>query len=107
MDLFTTFNIDNALYFTVQLVIAISALGLFVFSFLVTCFFLYFSEHSYAQTFWVLLRPLAIGFMFFYFSRSIYLGKLLERLQGTRWEGFAHSCQVALKELHGQEKNIP
>lgn len=36
MDLFTTFNIDNALYFTVQLVIAISALGLFVFSFLVS-----------------------------------------------------------------------
>jgi hypothetical protein len=35
MDLFNSFNVDNALYFTVQLIIAVAALGLFIFAILV------------------------------------------------------------------------
>lgn len=72
---------------------------LFLASLAVTAFFLYFSDHSYSQRFWILLRPLAIGFIFFYFSRTLTLDRWLARLHGTRGEGFARSCQRALAEL--------
>jgi hypothetical protein len=72
---------------------------LFLASLGVTVFFLYFSEHSAAEWIWVLLRPVAIGFAFFYFSRTLTLDRWLSRLHGTRGEAFARSCQSALAQL--------
>jgi len=72
---------------------------LFLLSLAATACFLFFSEHSAAQRFWILLRPVAIGFIFFYFSRTLTLDRWLARLQGTRAEGFALACQSALAEL--------
>lgn len=72
---------------------------LFLISLAITAFFLYFSQHGDGQRYWVLLRPLAIGFLFFYFSRTLTLDRWLARLHGTKGEGFARACQRALLEL--------
>jgi hypothetical protein len=79
---------------------------LFLASLATTVFFLYFSEHSAAEWCWVLLRPVAIGFVFFYFSRTLTLDRWLARLHGTRGEAFARACQSALRQLRqsGREK---
>jgi hypothetical protein len=79
---------------------------LFLASLAVTVFFLAFSERGGGERFWVLLRPLAVGFVFFYFSRTLTLDRWLARLHGTRAEGFARACQRALAELRqlGGEK---
>lgn len=80
---------------------------LFLASLAVTAFFLYFSEHSAAAWCWVMLRPVAIGFCFFYFSRTLTLDRWLARLHGTRGENFARACQRALAGLRqiGAEKS--
>lgn len=72
---------------------------LFLISLAITAFFLAFSQHSHGERFWILLRPLAIGFLFFYFSRTLTLDRWLARLHGTRGESFALACQRALSEL--------
>ncbi len=72
---------------------------LFLISLAATALFLYFSEHTNAERFWILLRPLAVGFVFFYFSRTLTLDRWLARLHGTRGEGFARATQKALAEL--------
>jgi hypothetical protein len=72
---------------------------LFLVSFAATALFLVFSEHSLATKGWIMLRPLAIGFLFFYFSRTLRLEAWLQKLHGTRWESFAKSCEHALMEL--------
>ena len=72
---------------------------LFLVSLAATVFFLFLSEHSAAEKVWVLLRPLAVGFVFFYFSRTLTLDRWLARLYGTRLESFARSCQSALGQL--------
>lgn len=72
---------------------------LFLISLAITAFFLFFSQHSQGEKFWILLRPIAIGFLFFYFSRTLTLDRWLARLHGTRGEAFARACQRALTEL--------
>lgn len=72
---------------------------LFLVSLAITALFLYFSQREGGETFWILLRPLAVGFLFFYFSRTLTLDRSLARLHGTRGEAFARACQRALTEL--------
>lgn len=72
---------------------------LFLGSLAVTVFFLYFSEKDMANWIWVLLRPIAIGFFFFYLSRTLTLDRWLLKLHGTRGEEFAKACQRALVDL--------
>ncbi|MGZ3694810.1 MAG: hypothetical protein ACXWQO_11585 [Bdellovibrionota bacterium] len=72
---------------------------LFLFSLAATAFFLYFSEAKAGEKIWIFLRPLAVGFLFFYFSRTLLLDRWLARLEGTRFAPFANSCQVALTAL--------
>lgn len=72
---------------------------LFLISLAATGIFLFFSDHSLAEKIWILMRPLAIGFMFFYLSRTLRLEAWLKKLHGTRWENFARSCEHALAEL--------
>jgi len=72
---------------------------LFLVSLGITAFFLFFSQHSQGERLWILMRPLAIGFLFFYFSRTLTLDRWLAKLHGTRGEGFSRACQRALSEL--------
>ncbi len=72
---------------------------LFLVSLGITAFFLFFSQHSLAERFWILLRPVAIGFVFFYFSRTLTLDRWLQSLHGTRGEAFALATQRALAEV--------
>jgi hypothetical protein len=80
---------------------------LFLGSLAVTAFFLYFSESDRATWIWVLLRPVAIGFFFFYLSRTFALDRWLRKLHGTRGEEFSRACSRALGKLRqksGAEK---
>lgn len=70
---------------------------LFLLSFAATALFLFYSQKG--ESAWILLRPLAIGFLFFYFSRAIRIQAVVERLKGTRWESFARSCEKAMEQL--------
>lgn len=64
-----------------------------------TGIFLHFSQHEYSEIIWYLMRPIAIGFMFFYFSRTLTLDRWLLRLQGGRFEVFAKGCELALRKI--------
>jgi hypothetical protein len=75
---------------------------LFLISLAATGFFLFFSQHDAGEKFWIMMRPLAIGFLFFYFSRTLTLDRWLSKLHGTRLEGFSRACQSALKQLRGE-----
>jgi hypothetical protein len=72
---------------------------LFLVSLLATGFFLFFSQHEAGEKIWIMLRPLAIGFLFFYFSRTLMLDRWLTKLHGGRFSAFASACQHALKLL--------
>lgn len=72
---------------------------LFLASLALTGAFVYFAEHRAGALIWVLLRPIAIGYIFFYFSRTLTLDRWLGRLHGTRFDAFARGCQSALVEL--------
>jgi hypothetical protein len=72
---------------------------LFVFSLILTGLFLRFSNHDYSQIIWYLMRPVAIGFMFFYFSRTLTLDRWLLRLHGGRFQVFAKGCELALAKI--------
>lgn len=72
---------------------------IFLISLLGTAIFLYFSQHEIAEIIWYLMRPLAIGFMFFYFSRTLTLDKWLLRLEHGRFHAFGEGCKVALEKI--------
>jgi hypothetical protein len=72
---------------------------LFLISLAATAFFLYFSEDELGAKIWILLRPLAIGFLFFYVSRTLLLDRWLEHVEEGRFAGFGRSCRKALAEL--------
>lgn len=71
----------------------------FLVSILITGLFLYFSNREGMSIAWMLMRPLAIGFLFFYFSRTLTLDRWLARLEGGRLEGFGRACGLALEKL--------
>ena len=72
---------------------------LFLVSIGVTVLFLYFSQHDYAHIAWYLMRPIAIGFIFFYFSRTLTLERWLSNLESGRLRSFSLACQSALKKI--------
>lgn len=72
---------------------------LFLISLVATAVFLYFTEGPAAEKIWLMLRPLAIGFLFFYFSRKLFLEGWLAKLKGTRFEHFALACDRAWAEV--------
>jgi hypothetical protein len=72
---------------------------LFLISLLTTGIFLYFSQKEGANIAWLLLRPVAIAFVFFYFSRTLTLDRWLARTRGGRLEGFGFACQAALERI--------
>ena len=72
---------------------------IFLISLFITGIFLYFSQHDYAQIIWYLMRPIAIGFIFFYFSRTLTLDRWLKRLENGRLRTFSLGCQSALTKM--------
>ena len=72
---------------------------MFLISLVLTGIFLYFSQHKLAEIVWMLLRPLAVAFIFFYFSRTLTLDRWLLRLHGGRFEEFAKGCELALTKI--------
>jgi hypothetical protein len=72
---------------------------LFLSSLILTALFLFYSQHSATQIIGYLLRPLAIGLIFFYCSRTLTLDRWLERMQDGPLRVFARGCQVALLKL--------
>lgn len=72
---------------------------LFLLSLTSTGLFLFYSQHPKAQIAWYLMRPIAIGFMFFYFSRTLTLDRWMERLEQGRFNTFARGCKLALLQI--------
>jgi hypothetical protein len=72
---------------------------LFLISLLLTGTFLYFSQGNYSSVGFYLLRPLAIGFIFFYLSRTLTIDRWLMRLEGGRFHTFSQGCQSALAKI--------
>jgi len=72
---------------------------LFLASLATTGGFLYFSQGEGAEILWILMRPIAIGFLFFYFSRTLTLDRWLLRTRGGRFESFGLACQAALEKV--------
>jgi hypothetical protein len=72
---------------------------LFLSSMLVTAAFLYVSRPRGGENLWMLLRPLALGFIFFYFSRTLTLDRWLQKMEQGRFEDFAKSSRLALEKL--------
>ncbi len=72
---------------------------LFLTSLAITGAFLYFSQSDHAQIGWYLLRPVAIGFIFFYISRTLTLDRWLMRLENGRFRSFSFACQTALAKI--------
>lgn len=60
-----------------------------------TALFLYYSQQDMAY----LLRPIAIGFIFFYISRTMTLDKLLAKMENGRFQFFARGCKEALIQI--------
>jgi hypothetical protein len=72
---------------------------LFLVSLATTGMFLYFSQHDYAKTAWYLLRPIALGFIFFYISRTLTLDRWLMKIENGKLRSFSLGCQAALKKI--------
>ncbi|WP_408096702.1 hypothetical protein ACJVC5_16830 [Peredibacter sp. HCB2-198] len=72
---------------------------IFLLSLAGTTLFLYFSQYEIGEIVWYLMRPIAIGFMFFYFSRTLTLDRWLARLENGRFHAFAEGCKVALEKI--------
>lgn len=72
---------------------------LFLISLAMTGAFLYFSQSDHAQIGWFLLRPIAIGFIFFYISRTLTIDRWLMRLENGRFHSFSQGCQKALVKI--------
>lgn len=71
----------------------------FLISILLTGIFLFFSQHKLSEIIGHLMRPLAIGFIFFYFSRTLTLDRWLRKLHGGRFDTFAKGCEIALTKI--------
>ena len=71
----------------------------FLLSLAATTAFLYFSQHAFAEIIWYLMRPIAIAFIFFYFSRTLTLDRWLARLENGRFHTFAEGCKLALAKI--------
>lgn len=72
---------------------------LFLVSLATTGIFLYFSQHDYAKTAWYLLRPIALGFIFFYISRTLTLDRWLIKIENGKLRSFSLGCQAALAKI--------
>lgn len=77
----------------------------FIISMLLTVLFLLFSQSSYSRAIWLLLRPLAIGFLFFYMARSPAWSRWGRSLEKSRFPTFGRAMRKATDILK-TKKNL-
>ncbi len=70
---------------------------LFLFSFLLTGLFYYYSHSENSKMIWGLLRPLAVGFILFYIIRVYPIERLSVLLEKWGFHGLAESYKEAIK----------
>ena len=76
----------------------------FIISFVLTTFFLYFSKSNYVNIFWILLRPLAIGLLLFYVIRVFPVEKISIFFKKKGMASISKALQIAIDTI--KEKNI-
>lgn len=72
---------------------------IFIISFLLTAVFLYYSESSYVQIIWSLLRPIIIGILLFYIVRIYPTEKIIIFLEKHGMTGISKSLSIALETI--------
>jgi hypothetical protein len=72
---------------------------IFIISLAVTGLFLYFSTSDLSDIGLYIMRPVAAGFIFFYFSRTLTLDSWLLKLENSNFHSFSLSCQSALAKI--------
>ena len=76
---------------------------IFLVSWILMGLFFVFAEGGHAQLVWRLLRPLAIAFLFFYFSRSPWASRLLATMrEDTRFARFATLWDQTLARIRSK-----
>lgn len=78
---------------------------LFIFSLILTCLFFIFSHASFAQSVWVLLRPMALGFILFYFIRKYPLDHVTDFLKSKGFDQFSKSLEQAILIIKNNKKD--
>lgn len=80
---------------------------LFLSSFTLMIVFFIFSRSEHSQTIWILLRPLAVAFLFFFFSRHPSFYRLFAPLQRYRWfRGFAKTFTMTKNKLQNEQTSV-
>ena len=72
---------------------------LFLISLGIMVIFLCYSETDDLQIIWYLMRPISIGFIFFYISRTMTLDRLLIKMENGYFHSFGLGCQKALVKI--------
>jgi hypothetical protein len=74
---------------------------LFLISLGLTGAFFWWSEQGPIAMAWMLLRPVAVGFILFFGVRVIRWEGVLRRMKRAGWQGPARACRVAVETLQG------
>lgn len=75
---------------------------LFLFSFALTTLFFSYSHAEGARLIWILLRPLAIGFILFYIVRVYPIENLAVTFEKMGWRNFAENYRAAVILVRGR-----
>jgi hypothetical protein len=78
------YNSDLSLSVRIKLISKDLTKPFFIFSILLMGIFFLFTENSFSKTVWLLLRPLAIAFVFFYLARSPRIALLAGRMRRSQ-----------------------
>ncbi|MDD4976462.1 MAG: hypothetical protein PHY93_19050 [Bacteriovorax sp.] len=78
---------------------------LFILTFVLTLLFFVYSNASFAQTIWALLRPMAIGYVFFYVIRVYPIEKLSGYFKRKGFHQFSKSLEVAINAVKKNKKH--
>ena len=92
-------NLDATTKNPVLLAVKDLARPMFLISLAMTALFLYFTNNDNSQIALYLIRPIAIGFIFFYISRTLTLDRWLVKIEDGRLRSFSLGCQTALAKI--------
>lgn len=79
---------------------------LFIATFILTIMFFIFSHASFAQILWALLRPLAVGYIFFYIIRIYPAENLSRQFRRMGLHQLAKSLEFAIATVRNNKKNL-
>jgi len=72
---------------------------LFIGTFCLTAFYFIFVHSDQAPVVWILLRPLAVGYLLFLLIRVLPLENLFRKMEEGHFKALGQTCQSALSEL--------